>query len=183
MRTAASLAALLAVLPAAARAEGGGFDAMRAACGPDAERLCSGSPNPGMCLHEHWDELSPECRAFKEGMKKRWQDKRGKKHAGHEAFKNACGADVEKHCAGDPNVAACLRENMERLSPECRAFKEGKLAELGKPRKKPLPKKARFEWADKEKAEPKGLEPVEETASVDPDQPAPPKVTETMPAD
>jgi hypothetical protein len=56
------------------------------ACQADAARLCPGSDKPGMCLHEHLNELSPGCRQFKEGMKARWQNK-SEGHAGKESEK------------------------------------------------------------------------------------------------
>jgi len=55
----------------------GGPGDWKTSCGADVERFCPGSPNPGMCLHEHWEEISSECRAFKESMKRRWEKKKG----------------------------------------------------------------------------------------------------------
>ncbi len=51
------------------------------ACLADKERLCQGADHPGMCLEEHMDELSPECRAMKQGMKGERKEPKEKKGA------------------------------------------------------------------------------------------------------
>jgi len=188
-----ALAALVLSAAALSRAEGGGgLDPMRQACGADAERLCAGSQNPGMCLHEHWDELSPACRSFKEGMKKRWQQKKGKAKASVEARWAACGADAERLCPGAPNPGACLHEHWDELSPACREFKEGmkkrwakknaehaegkledadRKVELAEKKAAAAEQKARFEWVDKKGPESRGLEPVEPEPDPSPEAP------------
>jgi hypothetical protein len=125
-------ALLLLAFAVLARAEGGKWpheDAMRKACGADAERFCKGSPNIGTCLHEHWDELSQGCRDFKESMKKQWQSKQGQgKHGqkgGDDPAKRYCGGDLERFCSAAADPGACLHEHWNELSDGCRAFKEG----------------------------------------------------------
>ena len=105
------------------------------ACGADVDRFCQGSPNPGMCLHEHWDELSPGCRQAKERMRK-WkggkgegesQDNKGqnpeRKKAGP-AGAQACAEDKKRLCPDAVDPAACFREFAHQLSPDCREYKE-----------------------------------------------------------
>lgn len=155
-----ALAALLAAAPAAAgdhKGPKGGPDPMRQACGADVERLCPDSPNPGMCLHEHWDEVSEGCKSFKEGMKKQWQEKQGKggkhdKHGKGDPWREHCGADVDRLCAGAKNPGLCLHENWDEVSEGCKTFKEGqkkqwmeKNGPQGKDGAKPGPKHVSFE--------------------------------------
>jgi hypothetical protein len=106
-----------------------GSDPLRQACGADVERLCPGSPNPGKCLHQHWDQVSESCKSFKEGMRKQRLEKHGGKHASHaakhDAWREHCGADVDRLCAGAADPGACLHENWKQVSDGCKAFKEG----------------------------------------------------------
>lgn len=78
------LALAVLLVPMAAFAEGGGKgDEGWKACHADKDRLCAGSPNPGICLHDNWEKLSPECRSYKERMKAQWRSKHAGK-PGHE---------------------------------------------------------------------------------------------------
>jgi hypothetical protein len=43
--------------------QGGGREAIRAACGPDIDKLCAGEDRIGQCLRTHMDELSEACKA------------------------------------------------------------------------------------------------------------------------
>jgi hypothetical protein len=83
-------------------------------CFNDFERFCKGKAHGARqamaCMHEHHEELTPECRKRQEER----QDVR----------KNACLADTEKYCsqfkgnAGE--TARCLVRHKSELSPECR---------------------------------------------------------------
>lgn len=120
------LAAAALAFASHAGAEGKGGDDWRAYCGEDMDRLCAGAPNAGACLHEHWDELSPKCREFKERMKKQWEGQKGA-----DPMREACGADLKRLCADSDKPGVCLHEHWEELSPKCRAFKEGMKKQWG----------------------------------------------------
>lgn len=121
---------VLSLVAGVASAEGGGKGASGwEFCKADAERVgCAQAKNPGMCLHEHWDELSTECRAFKQKMKKDWESKNsGKKKPQDEAGMAACKADAEKvGCLDKPNPGMCLHEHWDELSPACQKFRSAK---------------------------------------------------------
>lgn len=51
------------------RAPTPGSEEMRLACGADLVQFCQDSDRPGICLNEHWGDLSEPCRAFKEDRK------------------------------------------------------------------------------------------------------------------
>jgi hypothetical protein len=132
MKTALAVLLLAAASSASAgdhkghKGQKGGADPMRQACGADVDRLCPGAKNPGMCLHEHWDEVSEGCKSFKEGMKKQWQEKQGGKHAGKsDPWREHCGADMDRLCADASDKGACLHQNWGEVSDGCKAFKEG----------------------------------------------------------
>ena len=164
------LVALLAVTAVSAYEDGkgdGSGGGMRQACGADVERLCPGSPKPGECLHEHWDEVSPGCKEFKENMRRQWQAKHGdggKKtdKRAYEGMRQACGADVDKFCAGATMPGVCLHEHWDELSPECRRFKEGMKRRWEAQKQgdeKPggeMRRKPRVEWSDKRKEDASG---------------------------
>ena len=99
-------------------AQGDFSKSMRKACGADVDQFCSNTPQPGICLQQHWDELSPGCRAFKESWRKR-QAKDQK-----DPFRQACGEDLDRFCVGSEKPGMCLHEHWGELSEGCRAFKE-----------------------------------------------------------
>ena len=93
-----------------------------AACGLDADRLCSGvRPGAGRlvaCLIRQQDDLSSSCRPeverFQEAMEK------------ISAIRAACRADAERLCADAPPEAEplveCLQTNRASLSETCRSL-------------------------------------------------------------
>ncbi len=93
-----------------------------AACGLDADRLCSGvAPGGGRvvaCLIRQQDDLSSSCRPevekFQAAMEK------------ISAIRAACRADAERLCAGAPPEAEplveCLQANRASLSETCRSL-------------------------------------------------------------
>ena len=97
-------------LPAAAQPGG--------ACGDDIARLCADAPEGrrgvAVCLKQHRDEVSLECRLELEGRDwKRQQMQR---------MREACREDVAEHCAeidSPGDRLACLRDLGAELSPEC----------------------------------------------------------------
>jgi hypothetical protein len=101
------------------------------ACMEDAKRLCPGADDPGKCVHEHIDEVSEACRAFKQGRRREQA-----MHGGPEA----CREDLRKFCDGVERPGACIEEHLDQVSPACREFKEKMRSLAGKP-EKPLVKK------------------------------------------
>ena len=95
-------------------AHGGG------ACKADADKFCStAADHEGRmkCMKEHEKELSPACQAEIQKMKERF-----------EAFKNDCGADIQKYCStaeGEPWAKKkCLQDHQTELTPACQAHLE-----------------------------------------------------------
>lgn len=86
-------------------------------CQSDIQKFCPGvAPGHGAlveCLKKHKDELSKECRAQGESMKKHLEQKR-----------EACADDVEQFCsaakADGGSVAKCLRDHQQELSEACK---------------------------------------------------------------
>ena len=100
---------------------GSGF-AQGGACRADVGKFC-GAAKGGMqvarCLEEHNAELSPPC---KERMGMLAQEMHG--------MAQACEGDVHTLCSGvqpgQGRIAACLKQNQEKVSAECK----GKMADM-----------------------------------------------------
>jgi hypothetical protein len=86
-------------------------------CKTDIEKFCAGvQPGGGAvvkCLKEHEAEVSSECKARGEEMKKHVHQ-----------VKDACEADVEKFCSslkpGKKAILKCLKKNKKNLSEACK---------------------------------------------------------------
>ena len=93
LRTAALAVLASLALSTAARAQGGGQDALRAYCTGDYMRLCSqfgeGTPQLNQCFQSNMRNLTPGCRqaigAYPQHGVRRGKAKRGKHrhHRGH----------------------------------------------------------------------------------------------------
>ena len=88
---------------------------IKRACGADIQQPCGdvqGRRGLKRCMREHADELSAECSAAVEKLKRR-----GRKGKG------VCKADRQRLCAdvepGQGRVRACLQANQDQLSPAC----------------------------------------------------------------
>ena len=89
----------------------------QAACQEDSAKFCKDVPPGGgrliRCLKTHEGELSAACRESMAAA-------RARARGAHEA----CTDDVQKFCGGvhpgDSRVMACLKQNENELSPECR---------------------------------------------------------------
>jgi len=86
-------------------------------CADDIAKFCKdvkpGGGRIATCLKEHERDLSPACKARNAEMMMRAK----------EAHK-ACADDVDKFCKdvqpGRGNMARCLKEHKDELSPECK---------------------------------------------------------------
>lgn len=101
-----------------------GFAFAEGPCKADREKFCKGmEKGEGLmkCMHEHKDQLSPECKAMGEKMKE-----------AHQEVKAACKGDVETLCAGvEPGkgrIIQCMKDNKEKLSAGCKAELDEKKA-------------------------------------------------------
>ena len=87
-------------------------------CRADIEKYCAdvsrGGGRVAECLHRHYAELSPECKA-------RGQELRIRAKETHEA----CRSDIAKYCReiqpGNGRIVACLGEHATDLSTGCHA--------------------------------------------------------------
>jgi Cysteine rich repeat len=124
-----SLLALLLSSSAALAAPGG-----RGPCAADVQKFCSGvQPGGGRiaaCLKEHQADLSPACKEKGAEMKERREERKEARDAIHAACKD----DAAKLCGnvqpGGGRIAACLRDNKDKLSDGCKstiAEERGKL--------------------------------------------------------
>jgi hypothetical protein len=43
------------------------------------------------------------------------------KESGRDSVRAACGAEIEKLCAGEDRIGQCLRKHQDELSDKCRA--------------------------------------------------------------
>jgi hypothetical protein len=91
------------------------------ACMPDARKYCGKSMEQGLsavrvCMKEHWNELSQQCR-----------DTIEKKYAQKDEALKVCGADMDKFCGdyadkGKWRMKQCMRDHLHELSKECLDF-------------------------------------------------------------
>lgn len=87
------------------------------ACKPDVEKFCPGvKPRGGAvnaCLKQHEPDLSSACQQFRQTVKDKI-----------DAFTQACGADIQAHCAGvqlgGRRILLCLRQHQDTLTPGCK---------------------------------------------------------------
>lgn len=98
-------------------------------CAADQEKFCSPSKLGGeasvlKCMDEHFDELSPDCKAAIEKVREGIKAKESGKAPKAGGFRAACRADTQKLCKdsiGKPaKLKACLTENESKLSDECK---------------------------------------------------------------
>ncbi len=105
-------------------------------CAEDMKKFCpDAKPGTGQivaCMKEHEKDLSPACKAHQERVQ-----------ANNEAFNNACGDDVKKHCsnmkAGGGRIMRCLTQKQAELSPTCKSYVEANSMSRA-PRVPPAPK-------------------------------------------
>ncbi len=98
-------------------------------CAADQEKYCSpskvGEQGVLKCMDEHFDKLSPECKALIEKVRAGVKAKEAGTAPKNAGFRAACRADAEKLCKemiGKPmKVKACLMENESKLSESCKA--------------------------------------------------------------
>lgn len=86
-------------------------------CSDDLEKFCKDVlPGGGRiieCMENHENELSAACKVKFQDVMKRINE-----------AKEACAQDIESICKdvqpGGGRIAKCLKENKEKISPECR---------------------------------------------------------------
>jgi hypothetical protein len=86
-------------------------------CMADIQKLCANVPGTAdqiqACLKSHETELSKECKAHVEGLRK---------SIGNLAA--TCIWDIERFCPntrpGGARIAECLKKNLDSLSPTCK---------------------------------------------------------------
>lgn len=91
-------------------------------CQKDIEAFCKGMQAEHgaimKCLHEHHNQLSPECRAQGEKMKKEMK-----------GVQEACHEDQQKFCAdvkpGKGRIIKCMHEHKAELSEKCKSEMKG----------------------------------------------------------
>ena len=99
--------------------------AFEAACGADAEAMCSGLERKELrqCMKANRDNLSDQCVEHIEETRKHHRGQRG--HRGNsearEAVKAACSADAEALCSGleRKELRQCMKANRDDLSSQC----------------------------------------------------------------
>lgn len=95
-------------------------------CKEDAKKFCSeikkGEGRVFRCLVNNYDQLSDQCKKKIDKKKQNWT-----------AFKEKCGADLDKFCPnvepGKGRIRACLAKNKDQISEQCKTFikeKKGK---------------------------------------------------------
>lgn len=103
--------------PAPAASAASDTGSAKNACRDDVQKFCAGSKGDARrtCMETNKDKFSQACKTA-------WTTAR--KQRG-EAFKAACGADVQKLCSGMPSgggtVRACIKSNIDKLSEPCKA--------------------------------------------------------------
>src|SRR6267142_1403534 len=85
-------------------------------CLDDAKKLCPGV-EPGQCMQQHKDEVSPECRELFSRV--------AEQHGALGEAVRACRADAKTFCKdvkpGEGRMAECLKQHKAELSPDCAA--------------------------------------------------------------
>lgn len=94
------------------------------ACRADVERLCPAARGDRgavrACMKANADQLSAECTAHRAARKAKRKGKKAERWAN-----SACRPDAERLCAAEMGdrkaLKACMKANVEQLSPECTA--------------------------------------------------------------